>query len=115
MTDMPPTPLFDALVFTPGDVDLSRSPLAGKIGAETYVLGAFNPGTTRLANGNIVIRHLGIPTLTVPMGLMADIGMPIGLTIAGRAYDDVRLLRIAAAMEGEGVTERHAPRRTPPI
>jgi amidase len=70
---------------------------------------------TWVANGNLVIRHLGIPTVTVPMGLMADIGMPIGLTIAGRAYDDPRLLRIAAAMEAEGVTERHAPGRTPPL
>jgi len=70
---------------------------------------------TWVANGNLVIRHLGIPTVTVPMGLMADIGMPIGLTIAGRADDDVRLLRVAAAMEREGVTERHAPPRTPPL
>ncbi len=70
---------------------------------------------TWVANGNLVIRHLGIPTVTVPIGLMADIGMPIGLTIAGRAYDDVRLIRIAAAMDGEGVTERHAPGRTPAL
>lgn len=41
-----------------------------------------------VANGNLVIRHLGIPTVTVPMGTMLDIGMPVGLTIAGRAYDD---------------------------
>lgn len=47
--------LFDQLVFTPADVDLSRSPLAGKIDAETYVLGAFNPGMTRLANGNLLL------------------------------------------------------------
>ena len=46
---------FDALVFGPDDVDLSRSPLAGKVGAETYVLGAFNPGMTRLANGNLLL------------------------------------------------------------
>ncbi|MBW4041178.1 MAG: amidase [Acidobacteria bacterium] len=70
---------------------------------------------TWVANGNLVIRHLGIPTVTVPMGLMADIGMPIGLTIAGRAYDDARLIAIAAAMEASGVTERHAPTRTPPL
>jgi amidase len=70
---------------------------------------------TWVANGNLVIRHLGIPTVTVPMGLMADIGMPIGLTIAGRAYDDARLIAIAAAMEATGVTERHAPGRTPPL
>ena len=44
----------DRLVFGPDDVDLSRSPLAG-IGAETYVLGAFNPGLTRLPNGNLLM------------------------------------------------------------
>jgi len=49
------TPSHDALVFTPDDVDLSRSPLAGKIDAETYVLGAFNPGMTRLRNGNLLL------------------------------------------------------------
>ncbi len=46
---------YDALLFTPHDVDLSRSPLAGKIDAETYVLGAFNPGMTRLPNGNLLL------------------------------------------------------------
>jgi predicted GH43/DUF377 family glycosyl hydrolase len=45
----------DRLVFAPDDVDLSRSPLAGQFAAETYVLGAFNPGMTRLANGNLAI------------------------------------------------------------
>lgn len=47
--------LFDALVFSPGDVDLARSPLAGRIDEETYVLGAFNPGMTRLPNGNLLL------------------------------------------------------------
>ncbi|MGT2425163.1 amidase [Amnibacterium kyonggiense] len=70
---------------------------------------------TWVANGNLVIRHLGIPTVTVPMGVMADIGMPIGLTIAGRGQDDVRLLAIAQAMEAEGVVERRSPPRTPPL
>lgn len=45
----------DRLVFGPDDVDLARSPLAGKLGAETYVLGAFNPGMTRLRNGNLLL------------------------------------------------------------
>jgi predicted GH43/DUF377 family glycosyl hydrolase len=46
---------FDQLVFTPRDVDLARSPLAGKVDADTFVLGAFNPGLTRLANGNLLM------------------------------------------------------------
>jgi amidase len=67
-----------------------------------------------VANGNLAIRHLGIPTVTVPMGTMDDTGMPVGLTIAGRAYDDVALLRLAAAFEATG-PRRTAPPRTPPL
>lgn len=61
---------------------------------------------TWVANGNLVPRHLGIPTVTVPMGTMKDIGMPVGLTFAGRAYDDTALLRYAAAFESTGRRRR---------
>lgn len=47
--------LVDRLVLTPDDIDLTRSPLAGTLDAETYVLGAFNPGLARLANGNLLM------------------------------------------------------------
>lgn len=69
---------------------------------------------TWIANGNLAIRHLGIPTVTVPMGLLPDIGMPVGLTIAGRAYDDSALLRLGAAVEALA-PRRVAPPRTPPL
>jgi amidase len=69
---------------------------------------------TWVANGNLVPRHLGIPTVTVPMGVMADIGMPVGLTFAGKAYDDNALLRYASAFERTGA-RRVAPPRTPPL
>ncbi|MBP2587097.1 amidase [Streptomyces sp. PvR006] len=65
-----------------------------------------------VANGNLVPRHLGIPTVTVPMGTMTDIGMPVGLTFAGRAYDDTALLTLAAAFERTG-SRRALPPRTP--
>ncbi|MCU7827066.1 amidase [Kitasatospora sp. DSM 101779] len=65
-----------------------------------------------VANGNLVPRHLGIPTVTVPMGTMADTGMPVGLTFAGRAYDDTALLTLAAAFETTG-SRRTVPPRTP--
>jgi len=45
----------DQLVIVPDDIDLSRSPLAGHLDAETYVLGAFNPGLTRLPSGNLLM------------------------------------------------------------
>ncbi|WP_053157086.1 amidase [Pseudomonas sp. Pf153] len=67
-----------------------------------------------VANGNLAIRHLGVPTVTVPMGIMADIGMPVGLTFAGRAYDDSTLLRLASAYESLG-SKRQVPPRTPPL
>ncbi|WP_313059310.1 amidase [Pseudomonas rhodesiae] len=67
-----------------------------------------------VANGNLAIRHLGVPTVTVPMGVMADIGMPVGLTFAGRAYDDSALLRLASAYEATG-SKRLIPPRTPPL
>lgn len=45
----------DYLIFTPDDVDLSRSPLRRSLDAQTYVLGTFNPGLTRLPNGNLLL------------------------------------------------------------
>ena len=67
-----------------------------------------------VANGNLAIRHLGVPTVTVPMGIMHDIGMPVGLTFAGRAYDDSALLTLASAFEATG-SKRKVPPRTPPL
>lgn len=65
------------------------------------------------SNGNYAIRHLGIPTVTVAMGVMSDIGMPVGLTFAGAAYDDLALLGYAADFEaGEGAGSLRVP---PPI
>jgi amidase len=48
------------------------------------------------------------------MGTMADIGMPVGLTFASRAYDDTALLTLAAAFEATGV-RRGRPPRTPSL
>ena len=67
-----------------------------------------------VSNGNLVPRHLGIPTVTVPMGTMADTGMPVGLTIAGPAYSDSRLVQLGAAIAGLGA-RRTAPGRTPAL
>ncbi len=58
---------FDQLVFTPRDVDLSKGPLAGHIDAETYCLGAFNPGMTRLPNGNLLLMVRIAEALRTPV------------------------------------------------
>ncbi|MFE4949500.1 amidase [Leifsonia sp. NPDC056665] len=97
----------DAVVFpavadvAPADMDVN--PAAADLGWRNGVW---------VANGNLVPRHLGIPTVTVPMGTMQDTGMPVGLTFAGRAYDDAALLALATAFEATG-HRRTEPPRTP--
>ncbi|OFI37120.1 amidase [Arthrobacter sp. SW1] len=86
-----------------GPADMDVNPASADLGWRNGVW---------VANGNLVPRHLGIPTVTVPMGTMADTGMPVGLTFAGRAYDDTALLTLAAAFEATG-TRRSEPPRTP--
>ena len=48
------------------------------------------------------------------MGTMADTSMPMGLTFAGRAYDDAALLQLATAFEATG-RYRAPPPRTPDL
>ncbi|MCX2748691.1 amidase [Arthrobacter sp. MI7-26] len=97
----------DAVVFPAaadvGPADMDTNEASAKLGWGNGVW---------VANGNLVPRHLGIPTVTVPMGTMSDTGMPVGLTFAGRAYDDTALLALAAAFEATG-ERRTAPPRTP--
>jgi amidase len=69
---------------------------------------------TWVANGNLVLRHFGVPTVTLPMGLMPDTGLPAALTLAGRAHDDAALLALACAFEATG-PYRQPPTRTPPL
>ena len=61
------TPMFDQIIFDPRDVDLSKGPLAGDIDAETYCLGAFNPGLTRLPNGNLLMMVRIAEALRTPI------------------------------------------------
>ncbi|WP_347976670.1 amidase [Microbacterium sp. ProA8] len=88
-----------------GPADMEVNPASADLGWRNGVW---------VANGNLAIRHLGVPTVTVPMGTMADIGMPVGLTIAGRAYSDPDLLAWAAAIEMLR-PRRTAPPRTPEL
>ncbi|GLS39245.1 hypothetical protein GCM10010869_48420 [Mesorhizobium tianshanense] len=99
----------DAVVF-PAVADVG--PADADVNEVSAVL-AWRNGTW-VANGNLVPRHLGIPTVTVPMGTMGDIGMPVGLTFAGKAYDDAKLLRLAGNFERFG-QRRTRPPRTPEL
>ena len=57
----------DRLIFGPDDVDLTRSPLRVSLAAPTYVLGAFNPGFTRLPNGNLLLMVRVAEALSEPV------------------------------------------------
>jgi amidase len=66
------------------------------------------------SNGNCAIRQLGIPTISVPMGVMSDTKMPVNLTFAGKAYEDNDLFQYAYAFE-KGGRLRQPPGRTPAL
>lgn len=99
----------DAVVFPAaadiGPADTDRNPASADL--------AWRNGVW-VSNGNLVPRHLGIPTVTVPMGLLPDLQMPVGLTFAGPAYADTKLLALAAAFERLDPSRRTAPPLTPP-
>lgn len=83
------------------DVDKESSKLAWQNGS-------------KYSNGNRPIRHLGIPTISVPMGIMDDTKMPVNLTLATKAYDDMNLLRYGYAYE-TATNHRLPPPLTPQL
>jgi Asp-tRNA(Asn)/Glu-tRNA(Gln) amidotransferase A subunit family amidase len=62
----------------------------------------------KYSNGNRAIRHLGVPTVSVSMGLMSDKKMPVNVTFAGKAYHDDDILAFAWAFES-ATQKRTAP------
>jgi Asp-tRNA(Asn)/Glu-tRNA(Gln) amidotransferase A subunit family amidase len=66
----------------------------------------------KYSHGNRAIRHLGVPTVSVPMGVMDAKRMPVNLTFAGKAHEDQRLLSFAYAYEQKS-KRRVTPRLTP--
>ena len=84
----------DAVVF-PANSDVGA---ANADKDEKASLFAWSNGV-KYSNGNRPIRHLGIPTISVPMGVMEDTKMPVNLTFAVKAYQDIDLLRYGYAFE----------------
>ncbi|PNS17216.1 hypothetical protein CAC42_7270 [Sphaceloma murrayae] len=69
---------------------------------------------TLYSNGNCAIRQLGIPTFSVPMGIMKDTRMPVNLTFATKAYHDNDILKYGYAFE-QASRLRQPPGRTPAL
>ncbi|KIW90991.1 uncharacterized protein Z519_08774 [Cladophialophora bantiana CBS 173.52] len=68
----------------------------------------------KYSHGNRALRHVGIPSLTVPMGILEDSKMPIGLTILSKAYNDFNLLQAGYVYE-QSSKRRVVPPLTPPL
>ncbi|TIA65796.1 hypothetical protein D6C76_09350 [Aureobasidium pullulans] len=64
----------------------------------------------RYSNGNRALRHLGVPTVSVPMGILEGKNMPVNLTLCSRAGADAELLsvmRMLMSRAVDGVLERN--------
>jgi Asp-tRNA(Asn)/Glu-tRNA(Gln) amidotransferase A subunit family amidase len=68
----------------------------------------------KYSNGNRAIRHMGVPTVSVTMGLMETTKMPVNLVFAGKHGDDVQLLKYAFDFE-QRTKRRFAPPVTPAL
>ncbi|KIV88153.1 hypothetical protein PV10_09077 [Exophiala mesophila] len=99
--------------------DLVVFPAAGDVGrADADVVDASAKHAwengVKYSNGNRALRHLGVPCVTVPMGLLEGKGVPMGLTFCGPAYQDEKLLGWAEAFE-RATRRRVAPGLTPEL
>ncbi|KAJ4248416.1 hypothetical protein NW762_012753 [Fusarium torreyae] len=99
----------DAFIFpAAGDVAAEDSDVESSSAAYAWKNGVL------YSHGNRALRHLGIPSVTVPMGEIVDKKMPIGLTFAGKSGEDVNLLKWANAFETKNQL-RTLPSQTPPL
>lgn len=99
----------DALVF-PAGPDIGRADSDVNETSYTHA----NSNGVRSSNTNMMLRHLGIPSVSVSMGIMADTGMPVNLTFIGPAYSDSDLLSYGYAYE-RATRRRRPPTRVPPL
>lgn len=100
---------FDFVVFpAAGDVGRADADKVPESAAFAWANGV------KYSNGNQPLRHLGVPSVTVPMGMIEGKKMPMGLTMAGKAYDDVNILRLAYRYE-QATMHRCKPPLTPSL
>ncbi|KEQ90572.1 hypothetical protein AUEXF2481DRAFT_33900 [Aureobasidium subglaciale EXF-2481] len=91
---------FDAVVFpaasNAGKADLEQDSTS----AEHALLNG-----VRYSNGNRALRHLGVPTVSMPIGILESKDIPVNLTLYLRAGADAELLSFVYAYE-QGSTRR---------
>jgi len=93
------------------DVDVIVTPASGctarEIAADSLKTGESNLGLTgEIMRFAPAANLTGLPAISVPAGYDSA-GMPVGLQVMGRAFEEHTLLRLAAVVEG--VVERQRP------
>lgn len=97
----------DAVVF-PANGDVGGANLEHDDASAKHAL----QNGVKYSNGNRAIRHMGVPTVSTTMGLMAEKKMPCNLTFAGKHGQDCELLQFSRAFE-QATTSRGKPPVTP--
>lgn len=98
---------FDLVVFpAAGDVARSDADVSHSSAQHAWTNGV------KYSNGNRALRHLAIPSVTVPIGVLDGKGVPLGLTICSSSYSDQDLLAYAVEFE-KVLPKRSAPTSTP--
>lgn len=95
----------DMVVF-PANGDVGRADLETNDESARHAL----QNGVKYSNGNRALRHMGVPTVSVTMGIVENSKMPVNLTFAGKHGQDVNLLKVAYAFE-----ERTRRRIAPPV
>jgi aspartyl-tRNA(Asn)/glutamyl-tRNA(Gln) amidotransferase subunit A len=92
------------------EVDMLITPTLPFVAARRDDQATMDKGRTHYSRFTAPFNVLGLPAMNVPCGFSAD-GMPIGLQIVGRAWDEASVLRAGQAFES--ATEWHL--RKPPV
>lgn len=100
---------FDAVVF-PAVGDVGKADLEQDSKSAEHAL----LNGVRYSNGNRALRHLGVPTVSVPMGILEGKNMPVNLTLCSRAGADAELLSYAYSYEQRS-RRRQCPGLTPSL
>ena len=69
---------------------IAESDVGGGPGAEAVI--------QRLTRFTRPVNYLGVPSLAIPSGF-TDTGLPVGMQLIGRSFDEATLLRIGAAFQ----------------
>jgi aspartyl-tRNA(Asn)/glutamyl-tRNA(Gln) amidotransferase subunit A len=69
---------------------IAESDVGGGPGAEAVI--------QRLTRFTRPVNYLGVPSLSIPSGFTAN-GLPVGMQLIGRSFDEATLLRIGAAFQ----------------